>query len=182
MTQEVVVGEAVDRAVLRGRSYAKRHKTWFSNPEVEWTEGGFAPQFASEGAQQVRVLATFVVPEVAPASLPDASAQVTGIGIKSIGAIPCWFGWNGSKWVRLVGAEPTCGSSVQVLTVVDFAARTPTATWYADGLPLTTEDGEWAIPLETSAERLQSFYATATVNSLSGDYDLGNKGFVLYVQ
>ena len=182
VTQEVIVGETVDRAVLHGRSYAKRHKTWFSNPEVEWTEGGFAPQFASEEAQQVRVLATFVVPEIAPASLPDASGQVTGIGIKSIGAIPCWFGWNGSKWVRLVGADPTCGSSVQVLTVVDFAARTPTATWYADGLPLTTEDGEWAIPLETSADRLQSFYATATVNSLSGDYDLGNKGFVLYVQ
>lgn len=182
VTQEVVVGEAVDRAVLHGRSYAKRHKTWFSNPEVEWTEGGFAPQFASEDAQQVRVLATFVVPEVAPASLPDASGQVTGIGIKSIGAVPCWFGWNGSKWIRLVGADPTCGRAVQILTVVDFAARTPTATWYADGLPLTTETGEWAIPLETSASRLQSFYTTATLNSLSADYDLGNRGFLLYVR
>ena len=182
VTQEVVVGEAVDRAVLRGRSYAKRHTTWFSDSDVEWTEGGFAPQLASEEAQQVRVLAAFAVPEVAPAALPDASGQVTGIGIKSIGAVPSWYGWNGSKWVRLVGADPTCGNSVQVLTVVDFAARTPTATWYADGLPLTTEDGEWAVPLETSARRLQSFYATATVNSLSADYDLGNRGFLLYVR
>ena len=40
VTQEVIVGETVDRAVLHGRSYAKRHKTWFSNPEVRTIRSG----------------------------------------------------------------------------------------------------------------------------------------------
>ena len=92
------------------------------------------------------------------------------------------YGWNGSRWIKLVGADPTCGASVQILTVVDFAARTPTVTWYADGLPLTTKDDEWAIPLETSALKLKSFYATATIESLSGDYDIGDKGFLLHIR
>jgi hypothetical protein len=83
----------------------------------------------------------------------------------------------------LVGADPVSGGSVEILTVVDFAAKYPTATWYANGLPLTTEEGEWAVPL-AGGIRLESFEAAGNLEafSLSGDYDIGGEGFRLLVR
>ena len=175
-----------DVAVLRGRSYAKRSKVWFADEDVSWTDGAFVPASASASRQQVRVLASFGVPEVAPASLPDAAGQAVGIGVKSVGAVPAWFGWTGSAWVRLVGATPPCGGTAQVLAVVDFAARTPTATWYADGLPLVTEDGEWAVPLSGAGESLSRFKAEfgafGGISALSADCDRGADATVVVVR
>ena len=174
-----------DVAVLRGRSYAKRRVPWFAAEDVEWTDGAFRPRLASVAKQQVCVRAAFAVPPVPPPALPDASGQITGIGVRSYGGAPSWYGWNGAKWVRLVGAAPPCGGTAQVLTVVDFVAQTPTATWYADGLPLTDETGEWAIPL-AGGERLSAFEADfgafGGISSLSADCDSGAPATMLLIR
>lgn len=173
-----------DVAVLRGRTYAKRRATWFNAADVSWDENGvFKPAKTFQGQQQVRIRAAFAVPPVAPPALPDATGQIVGIGVKSFGGAPAWYGWTGAKWVKLVGADPPAGGTAQILTVADFAARSPTVTWYADGLPLTTEDGEWAIPL-AGGDKIGSFTAIGgkTVSSLSGDYDVGGLGFSILVR
>ena len=172
-----------DVAVLRGRSYARRRATWFDKMDVSWNDGVFKPAKTPPDRQQIRVRATFAVPAVPPATLPDATGQIVGIGVKSYGGAPAWHGWTGSAWVRLVGADPMGGGNVEILTVVDFAAKSPTATWYANGLPLTTEEGEWAVPL-AGGIRLESFEAIGNLEvfSLSGDYDIGGEGFKLHVR
>ena len=172
-----------DVAVLRGRSYARRRVKWFDAADVTWTGGVFKPAKTTPDRQQIRVRATFSVPAVPPATLPDAAGQAVGIGVKSYGGAPAWYGWTGAAWVRLVGADPMGGGTVEILTVVDFAAKSPTATWYANGLPLTTEEGEWAVPL-AGGIRLESFEAIGNLEvfSLSGDYDMGGEGFKLHVR
>lgn len=172
-----------DVAVLRGRSYARRRATWFDKMDVSWNDGVFKPAKTPPDRQQIRVRATFAVPAVPPATLPEATGQIVGIGVKSYGGAPAWHGWTGSAWVRLVGADPVGGGTVEILTVVDFAAKSPTATWYANGLPLTTEEGEWAVPL-AGGIRLESFEAAGNLEafSLSGDYDIGGEGFKLHVR
>ncbi len=172
-----------DVAVLRGRSYARRRATWFDKMDVSWNDGVFKPAKTPPDRQQIRVRATFAVPAVPPATLPDATGQIVGIGVKSYGGAPAWHGWTGSAWVRLVGADPMGGGTVEILTVVDFASKSPTATWYANGLPLTTEEGEWAVPL-AGGIRLESFEAVGNLEafSLSGDYDIGGEGFRLRVR
>lgn len=172
-----------DVAVLRGRSYARRRVKWFDAADVTWTGGVFKPAKTTPDRQQIRVRATFSVPAVPPATLPDAAGQAVGIGVKSYGGAPAWHGWTGSAWVRLVGADPMGGGTVEILTVVDFASKSPTATWYANGLPLTTEEGEWAVPL-AGGIRLESFEAAGNLEafSLSGDYDIGGEGFRLRVR
>ncbi len=172
-----------DVAVLRGRTYAKRRAIWFNADDVAWDDGVFTPVKTSQSQQQVRIRSTLAVPEVPPAALPDATGHIVGIGVKSYGGAPVWYGWTGSAWVRLIGASPVCGGTVEVLTVADFAARSPTVTWYADGLPLTTEDGEWAIPLAGGA-KIESFtaFGDKTVSSLAGDYDVGGVGLSLIIR
>ena len=173
---------AVDVAVLRGRSYAKKRRTWFGAADVSWNNGVFAPAEGSAHSQMARVTATMAIPEVAPAALPDAAGSVVGIGVKAVGAVPAWFGWTGSKWVRLVGVEPVCGSTMNILTVVDFAARKPIVSWYVNGLPLTTTEDEWAIPLDIAHTHLELFKSTAAITSLEGDFDVGGIGFKVLIR
>ena len=58
-------------------------------------------------------------------------------------------------------------------------------TWYADGVELTDDDGNWAIPMSLSRKQIQSFRfdsETATLDSLSGDYDLGFNGSLMLLR
>ena len=181
-TQDILGNEAADRVVLRGRSYAKRHKAWFANADVEWEGGLFEPASRTAAMQQIRVRSVLAVPDVAPHVHADATGHLVGIEAFDSGADPAWHGWDGTKWIRLRGAVPPCGGTAEILTVVDFAPKTPTATWYADGLPLTTEDGEWAIPL-AGGTRLASFAdAAGLVVGLSADYDLGAPATMMLVR
>lgn len=173
---------AADVAVLRGRFYAKKRRTWFSAADVSWDDGVFAPAASSASCQMARITAAMAIPEVAPTALPDATGTVVGIAVKAVGAVPAWFGWTGSKWVRLVGADPVCGSTMNILTVVDFAARKPMVSWYVNGLQLTTTEDEWAIPLDVASAHLESFKSTATITSLAGDFDVGRAGFIVIVR
>ena len=183
-TQDVLGNEAADRVVLRGRSYAKRRQAWFGAGEVAWTNGLFTPAKPAAALEQIRIRSVVAVPEMPPRVLVDATGFPVGLEAfeASCGDGVAWHVWNGAKWIRLEGAVPPCGGTATVLTVVDFAAKRPTVTLYADGLPLTTADGEWAIPL-AGGTRLASFAdAAGLVASLWADYDLGAPATMLLVR
>ena len=112
---------------------------------------------------------------------------MTGIDVwqPNAGSPLAYYAWNGAKWVRLKGAIAKLGEPVELLGVIDFAIKGGTMTWYADGAQLTDEDGNWAIPMSLGPKQISRFVfdsETATLNSLSGDYDVGDKGFFLFVR
>lgn len=184
--QDVLGNEAADRIVLRGRSYARRCKGWFSNADVEWNGRVFAPAIQTPPAQQVRIRSTIAVPGVPPRALANATGYLVGIEPfeASCGDGVAWYAWNGAQWIRLKGAVPPCGSSVEILTVIDFARKNgPAVAWYADGFQLTTEEGDWEVPL-AGGVNLESFKRVGdmSVDSLSGDYDVGGQGFFLIMR
>ena len=80
-------------------------------------------------------------------------------------------------------ASHTAGNTYAMITVP--ATQTPTATWYANGLPLTDETGEWAIPL-AGGERLSAFEADfgafGGISSLSADCDSGAPATMLLIK
>ncbi|MBQ6104272.1 MAG: leucine-rich repeat protein [Kiritimatiellae bacterium] len=182
--QDVLGNEKADRVVLRGRSYAKRHQVWFEAADVVWTNGLFTPAKPAAVREQIRIRSAISVPDVPPRVHVDATDFLVGLEAfeASCGDGVAWHAWDGAKWIRLEGAVPPCGGTATVLTVVDFATKTPTATWYVDGLPLTTADGEWAIPL-AGGTRLSSFAdAAGLASSLWADYDLGAPATMLLIR
>ena len=77
------------------------------------------------------------------------------------------------------------GEPVELLGVIDFAIKGGTMTWYADGAQLTDEDGNWAIPMSLGPKQISRFVfdsETATLDSLSGDFDLGFNGVMLLIK
>ena len=95
-----------------------------------------------------------------------------------------WAQWNGSEWVKLVGVLAKSGVEINLLGVVDFARKNgPAVAWYADGFQLTTEEGDWEVPL-AGGVNLESFKRVGdmTLDSLAGDYDVGGQGFSILVR
>ena len=177
---------ASESASIKGRTYARAAKSWFDNAAVEWNEGTFAPAAQSGSGAQVRLRATVTFPAILPRVLPEAGAAVVGITAyrPNAGVAPRYYAWNGSQWVKLVGVAPKGGVAVNLLGVVDFARKDgPAVAWYADGFQLTTEDGDWEVPLASGAQ-LSSFglVGDLAVGSLSGDYDVGGLGFSLIIR
>ena len=77
------------------------------------------------------------------------------------------------------------GEPVELLGVIDFAIKGGTMTWYADGAQLTDEDGNWAIPMSLGPKQISRFVfdsETATLNALSGDFDVGFNGTLVLVR
>ena len=177
---------ASESASIKGRTYARAAKSWFGNDDVNWNEGAFAPTAQSGSGAQVRLHSTVTFPAILPRVLPDAGAAVVGITAyqPNAGVAPRYYAWNGSQWVKLVGVAPKSGVEVRLLGVVDFARKDgPAVAWYADGFQLTTEEGDWEVPL-AGGTKLTSFglVGDLSVGSLSGDYDVGGQGFTLLVR
>lgn len=177
---------ASESASIKGRTYARAAKSWFDNAAVKWNEGAFAPTAQSGSGAQVRLRATVTFPAALPRALPEAGSAVVGITAyqPNAGVAPRYYAWNGSQWVKLVGVAPKGGFAVNLLGVVDFARKDgPAVAWYADGFQLTTEKGDWEVPLAGGA-KLTSFglVGDLSVGSLSGDYDIGGQGFTLLVR
>ena len=177
---------ASESASIKGRTYARAAKSWFGNDDVNWNEGAFAPTGASGSGAQVRMRATVTFPAALPRALPEAGSAVVGITAyqPNAGVAPRYYAWNGSEWVKLVGVAPKGGVAVNLLGVVDFARKDGAAVaWYADGFQLTTEEGDWEVPL-AGGTQLSSFglVGDLSVDSLSGDYDIGGVGFRVLVR
>ena len=186
-TQWIASANMADVAVLHGRFYAKPPKTWFTAQQAVFENGVFQPSIPSAASQQVRLHATMTFPTIPSRVLPDATGAVTGIDVwqSNAGKPLAYYAWNGAKWVRLKGAIAKLGEPVELLGVIDFAIKDGTMTWYADGVELTDEDGNWAIPMSLGPKQSSHFVfdsETATLDSLSGDYDVGDKGFFLFVR
>ena len=187
-TQTLASINVDDIAVLHGRFYGKPPKTWFAAEEAVFDANGvFTPSAPSAARQQLRLRATMTFPVIPSRVHPDTTGAVVGIDVyqPNAGWPLAYYAWNGSRWVRLYGATAKLGEPVNIIGVVDFAISGGTMTWYIDGVELTDSDGNWAIPMETSASQLQSFMfnsETATLDSLSSDYDKESGGFFLFVR
>ena len=186
-TQWIASANMADVAVLHGRFYAKRPKTWFTAQQAVFENGVFRPSIPSAASQQVRLRATMTFPTIPSRVLPDATGAVTGIDVwqSNAGKPLAYYAWNGAKWVRLKGAIAKLGEPVELLGVIDLAIKGGTMTWYADGVELTDEDGNWAIPMSLGPKQISHFVfdsATATLDSLAGDYDIGGQGLFLIVR
>lgn len=176
-------------ARLYGRAWARREKDWFVSENVAWSDGAYAPDSGSPSGQQVRLDATATFSAILPRALPDADAtQGAVVGIAAYqpnaGIAAAYYCWNGSAWVKLVGASPVGGVAVRIFGVVDFARKNgPAVAWYADGFQLTTESGEWEVPL-AGGVNLESFKRVGdmTLDSLAGDYDVGGQDFFLILR
>ena len=176
-------------AKLYGRAWARREKDWFVSENVSWSDGAYAPGSDSPSGQQVRLDATTTFPTILPRAFPDAVAThgaIVGIAAyqPNAGVAAAYYCWNGSEWVKLVGASPAGGAAVRIFGVVDFARKGgPAVAWYADGLQLTTESGDWEVPL-AGGSKLTSFAKDGNfeVSSFSAEYDTGGLGFFLIMR
>lgn len=177
--------DGADSASIKGRTYARSSKTWFADATFE--DGTFAPGGASRKDVQVRLRATVTLPATLPRSLPDGEASaVTGIAVcqPNAGVAPLFHVWNGTAWVKLVGVYATAGSEVSLLGVVDFARKGgPAVAWYANGYQLTTETGEWEVPL-AGGTQLSSFKLVGdlSASSFAADYDGAGAGIQIIVR
>ena len=186
-TQTVAAAGLVDVATLHGRFWAKPSKEWFTAEQAVFdTNGVFRPTTPSGAGQQVRLHATMTFPAIPSRVHPDATGAVTGIDVyqPNAGRPLAYYAWNGAEWVRLCGAVAKLGEPVELLGVIDFAVSGGAMTWYAGGVELTDEDGEWSIPMSLGPKQIASFLfdsETATLDSLAGDYDLGFNGTLLLI-
>ena len=177
-----------DVAVLHGRFYGKPPKTWFEAAQAVFDANGvFAPSAPSAARQQLRLRATMTFPVIPSRVHPDTTGAVIGFDVwqPNAGWPLAYYAWNGSRWVQLHGTVAKLGEPVNIIGVVDFAIKGGTMTWYVDGVELTDSEGNWAIPMETTASQLKSFLfnsETATLDSLSSDYDRGNVGLILFAR
>ena len=183
-TQRLVTANVADVAVLHGRFYAKPRKTWFTAEQAVFEDGAFRPGVPSAANQQVRLRATMTFPTIPSRVLPDATGAVTGIDVfqANAGKPLAYYAWNGARWVRLFGATAKVGAPVTLVGEIDFAILGGTMTWYADGVELTDEDGNWAIPMSLGPKQISRFVfdsEIATLDSLSGDFDVGFNGTVV---
>ena len=177
-----------ETAELRGRAWARAAKPWFAAGDVVWADGAYAPAAASGQGVQVRLRASVAFPAMLPRALPDAGSAAVGISAMqpNAGVAPAYYAWNGSTWVRLSGVYPKAGEAVALLGVVDFArkengAAAPAVAWYADGLQLTTEAGDWEVPLVGTATGLARFAIDGdlAVSSFAADYDKPSGGTMI---
>lgn len=185
-TQWLATANVADVATLHGRFYAKPTKTWFTPEQAVFEDGVFKPVVPSGSSQQVRIRATMTFPAVPSRAPADATGAVTGIDVfqANAGKPRAYYAWNGAQWVQLHGAVARLGEPVELLGVIDFAIKGGTMTWYADGAQLTDADGNWAIPMSLGPKQIARFAfesATATLDSLSGDYDLGFNGSLMLI-
>lgn len=187
-TQFIATANMADVAALHGRFYAKPRKEWFTPEEADFGSNVvFRPRVPSGAGQQVRLHAKMTFPTIPSRVHPDTTGAVTGIDVwqPNAGWPLAYYAWNGAKWVRLRGATAKLGEPVELLGVIDFAIRGGTMTWYADGVELTDDDGNWAIPMSLPRKLIQSFRfdsKTATLVSLAGDYDLGFNGSLMLLR
>ena len=187
-TQWIATANMADVGVLHGRFYAKPPKTWFTAQQAVFDANGtFRPSFPSAESQQVRLHATMTFPTIPSRVLPDATGAVTGIDVfqSNAGKPLAYYAWNGAKWVRLKGALARLGEPVELLGVIDFAIKDGTMTWYADGAQLTDEDGNWAIPMSLGPKQISRFVfdsETATLDALSGDFDVGFNALLMLIK
>jgi hypothetical protein len=139
--------------------------------------------------QQIRLDAAVTFPAILPRKLPeDAATRGAVVGIAAYqpnaGIAEAYYCWNWSAWVKLVGASPVGGAEVRIFGVVDFARKGGAAVaWYADGIQLTTESGEWEVPLAGGAG-LKSFkrVGNLTVDELSADFSVGGLGLFIILR
>ena len=187
-TQWIATANMADVGVLHGRFYAKPPKTWFTAQQAVFdANGAFRPSIPSAESQQVRLHATMTFPTIPSRVHPDATGAVIGIDVwqPNAGKPLAYYAWNGAKWVRLKGALAKLGEPVELLGVIDFAIKGGTMTWYADGAQLTDEDGNWAIPMSLGPKQISRFVfdsETATLNALSGDFDVGFNGTLVLIR
>ncbi len=183
-TQNFASSIGSDTAAVHGRFYAKPTSSWFSG--ATFSGGAYQPAKSSEAGQQLRLNLTLDVPAALPRALPNASGAVVGIAPcqANAGSAPRFHAWNGAQWIALDGYDVTGGSTIALHGVIDFAISGGTMTWYADGQELTDANGNWAIPLSTSAKSLTRFAYTgddADITSFSGNYDQGSVATVLLI-
>ena len=186
LTVTQLASGVAETVALKGRTWARRRNGWFSEGDVSWTDDEYEPGTSSSVQQQVRVKGTLGFGGMLPNSLPDATVAKLGFAAcqKNAGDPASYFAWDGAAWVRLYGAMPAASTTVKILGVVDFARKNgPAVAWYADGFQLTTESGDWEVPL-AGGTKLTSFglVGDLSVDSLSGDYDIGGQGFTLLVR
>ena len=98
----------------------------------------------------VRIEVTIEIPDGAMEELPaNVGDSRTGFAVaKLLGdEAPAYYGYNGSAWVKLMGAAPAANTEVDLLIVLDTAANT--ARYYVDGVALSTTDSTpvYAIPM-----------------------------------
>ena len=178
---------STDSATIHGRTWARRSRTWFEN--AAFSNGVFVAA-ASSGNVQVRLHATLTLPGLLPRALSTpGDTPVTGITPyqANAGTAPAWYCWNGAAWVKLQGALPIGGNTVELLGVVDFARRedgnfVPAVAWYADGIQLTTEAGDWEVALTGSASGLARFAYEGDdgdIAAFSGEYDIEALGTMI---
>ena len=125
-------------------------------------------------------------PDIPSRVLPDATGAVTGIDVwqANAGKPLAYYAWNGAQWVRLRGALAKLGEPVTLVGEIDFAIQGGTMTWYADGAQLVDEDGNWAIPMSLGPNQISRFVfdsETATLDSISGDFDIGFNGSMILI-
>ena len=175
-----------ETATIKGRSWARNQRDWFAESDVSWVDGEYEPGISSPAQQQIRVRGRLKVDGLLPNVLPNASGARLGVAVcqPNAGVAPCYYAWNGSEWVKLVGVLAKSGVEINLLGVVDFARKNgPAVAWYADGFQLTTEEGDWEVPL-AGGVNLESFKRVGdmTLDSLAGDYDVGGQGFSILVR
>ena len=185
-TQWLATANVADVAVLHGRFYAKPRRNWFSSEQAVFENGVFRPTIPSAASQQVRLRATMTFPDIPSRVLPDATGAVTGIDVwqANAGKPLAYYAWNGAQWVRLRGALAKLGEPVTLVGEIDFAIQGGTMTWYADGAQLVDEDGNWAIPMSLGPNQISRFVfdsETATLDSISGDFDIGFNGSMILI-
>ena len=152
---------AYNDATLPGRFYAKAETQWFSETTNSFTdiqglvEGmkGVEPATESATNQMVRIEVTIEIPDGAMDSLPtgtDVGDTRTGFAVAQLSgdAAPAYSGYNGTDWVKLVGAAPAANTEVDLLIVLDTFAST--AQYYVDGVALSTTNATpvYAIPMK----------------------------------
>ena len=152
---------AYNGATLPGRFYAKAETQWFSESTNSFTdiqglvEGMKGVERATGSAtnQMVRIEVTIEIPDGAMDSLPtgtDVGDSRTGFAVAQLtgDAAPAYYGYNGTNWVKLVGAAPAANTEVDLLIVLDTAESK--ARYYVDGVALSTTNATpvYAIPMK----------------------------------
>ena len=180
-----------ETASIRGRTWARNTRSWFEADAAALASGTYVPAKGSDSGAQVRLHATVALPDVLPRAPAAGGTAVVGIEAvqENAGSAPSYYAWNGTAWVRLVGAEPPAGGTAALYGVVDFARKdangdsAPAVAWYADGVQLLTEAGDWEVVLQGSAANLRSLSLVGDFGlvSLAGEYDVGGNGTLILI-
>ncbi|MBQ3811883.1 MAG: InlB B-repeat-containing protein, partial [Kiritimatiellae bacterium] len=137
-------------ADLPGRFYAKGETQWFDKTTnqlatvdglPEGMKGVDMTSDPSAAGQMVRIQTALEIPEGAMEDLPGADgvgSARTGFAVAQIegngDTAPAYYAFNGTTWVKLLGAAPVANTTNDLLIVLDV--EDATARYYVDGIAL----------------------------------------------